>query len=352
MPFNAPNNDSLWADFSGLYSKGLLQKNPGVVDPGVASAFVDDINSGINAVNTNTRPATDGVGKPLFENPNIVLGNTTPAGRLNGPQGAFAAQLVGKGSNLYSTFAPPPVGGPEYAVELAELYWASLLRDVPFTEFTDARPPGPISEHRKLIEAACADLTTWAKPNNGLYAGPLDGNGKVTPSLLFRGGVPAGKRRDFRTQGAQTDANTYFAGETVGPYLSQLCLGPTTLGAQPINQRIQVLASGRDFMIDQGSWFAAQNGKAPAAIAELDPTPRHIRASRDLASYTHVDELYQAYFVAFLVMANTWGAAANPGLPYGGYKNQKPFGTMGGPEIAAFLGVVARASIDAVWWQK
>jgi hypothetical protein len=173
---------------------------------------------------------------------------------------------------------------------------------------------------------------------------------------LFRGGVPAGKRRDFSTQNPQTDAKAYFSDERFGPYLSQLCLFSTSLGAQPIDQKIKTFAPGRDFMIDLQSWKDAQNGKKSSASLEMDPTPRHIRAPRDLAAYTHIDELYQAYLIAYLVM-DTWGAPVNPGLPYSPmnakpYMNQKAFGTTGGPEITAFLGVVARAAIDAVWWQK
>ena len=44
----------------------------------------------------------------------------------------------------------------------------------------------------------------------------------------------------------------------------------------------------------------------------------------------------------------------NPGNPYanGTYVNDKPFGTFGGPDISATLGAVARAALNAVWYQK
>src|SRR5260370_4326726 len=51
-------------------------------------------------------------------------------------------------------------------------------------------------------------------------------------------------------------------------------------------------------------------------------------------------------------MANTWNVPANPGLHYRGYKSQKAFGTLGGPDVVGFLGIVARAAINAVWYQK
>jgi hypothetical protein len=64
-----------------------------------------------------------------------------------------------------------------------------------------------------------------------------------------------------------------------------------------------------------------------------------------------VDELYQAYLTAYLVL-NTLGVGANPTSPYKTLKQQQPFGTFGGPDIVATLGAVARAAINAVWYQK
>jgi hypothetical protein len=70
-----------------------------------------------------------------------------------------------------------------------------------------------------------------------------------------------------------------------------------------------------------------------------------------MAAYTEVDQLYQAYLVAYLV-AVTIGLPPNPGSPYLQYANEKPFGTFGGPDITSTLAAVARAAINAVWYQK
>jgi hypothetical protein len=54
--------------------------------------------------------------------------------KLNGPRGAFAWQQVGKDSQGYGdpiVPAAPALDSTAYAIELVELYWASLLRDVP-----------------------------------------------------------------------------------------------------------------------------------------------------------------------------------------------------------------------------
>jgi len=65
--------------------------------------------------------------------------------------------------------------------------------------------------------------------------------------------------------------------------------------------------------------------------------------------------LYQAYFVAYLVLNTINGGNQvpyNPGNPYNGNKTQNGFATMGQPDIAATLAAVARQALKAVWYQK
>ena len=78
---------------------------------------------------------------------------------------------------------------------------------------------------------------------------------------------------------------------------------------------------------------------------------RYRRNGRDLAAFTHVDVLYQAYFTAFLVLAGI-GAPLNPGNPYNNSKTENGFGTFGGPDFAGTLGEVACKALNAVWYQK
>jgi hypothetical protein len=182
-----------WPDFSDLYSKGLQQDHPGIVNAGVFEAFLAAC-----AFTDPAAPKAEGVQPADFENPAIVRGGTA---KLNGPRGAFALQPIGDDSQAFGTppvAAPPRPDSAAYAVEQIELYWASLLRDVAFTEF-EALPP--TTPHGALVHAASEELTAHA----ALYAGPKAAN-VVTPRLLFRGG---------------------FHGETVGPYLSQFCIQPT-----------------------------------------------------------------------------------------------------------------------------
>jgi hypothetical protein len=310
-------DEQLYADKSGTYTKCLKQDAPGVVNPNAFKLFRKALGSADGTIQ----------GTADFEVPGLI-----GAGRpLNGPLGAFALTLVGADSQHFGDALVPPapkLASPEYAVELVELYWASLLRDVPFTEY-------PAND---TAAVAAAELTKLG----ALYAGPRD-NGVVTPDLLFRGGLTLPNKKGKSTK--------YFAGETLGPYLSQLCILPTQLGVQPIDQRLTTLAAGVDYMTNLNAWAAVQNGVMPLAPPALDPMRRYLHNGRGLGAYTHIDELYQAYLIAYLVL-NTLKIASNPTSPYVGFKNQRAFGTFGPPDVVATLGAVARAALNSVWYQK
>lgn len=125
-----------------------------------------------------------------------------------------------------------------------------------------------------------------------------------------------------------------------------------SLGRVPLDQKIKTLAAGKDFMTTFGEWENIQNGAAPSEAAVFDDHHRFVHTGRDTAAYTEADELYQAYLIAFLV-CSTLGIRANPQSPYvTTFKNEQAFGTFGGPDITATLGAVARAAINAVWYQK
>ena len=315
-------DEERYADKSGTYTKCLAQQTYGVVVPSAFKLFRTALGSA-----DGTIPGTAD-----FEVPGL-LGEGR---KLNGPLGAFALPLAGADSQHFGAPLVPPapkLASPEYATELVELYWASLLRDVPFTEY----------ETNATAIAAANELTQLA----ATYAGPTH-NGKVTPRLLFRGGLTlAGKKGKNPT--------TYFAGEDVGPYISQLCVRPTNLGAQAIDQKMQNYLPGVDYMTDLPTWQDVQNGGTPTITNTPDPQRRYMHNGRALATFTHQDELYQAYLTAYLVLNTlfpTFSNIQNPGSPYAGFKNQQPFGTFGGPDIIATLGAAARAAINAVWYQK
>jgi hypothetical protein len=94
-----------------------------------------------------------------------------------------------------------------------------------------------------------------------------------------------------------------------------------------------------------------QNGGDSGRTVAMDPTPRFLRAGRDLSAYTRVDVLHQAYFTAFLVMAGI-GTPSNPGDPYRGSRTEKAFATLGGPDAAGTLSEMATRALKGSWFHK
>ncbi len=325
VPGENPNTDKTSGNLAALYSKALKQNpaKPGLPDAGAFNTFN-------TALNMPTAPSAM---------PGGILGGSA---KLNGPMGAFAWQLACEDSAQFGSMsvpAPPLLSSKEYATELVELYWASLLRDVPFTDY---------GANQIAIDAA-QELDSM----KASYAGPLDAMGHVTPAVLFRGGFNNGATTGH---GMGPGAAQYFAGELIGPYLSQFCLQPAHLGVLGFDQTFWTLPPNVDYLLDETTWALIQSGQPTGLSLTFDKTDtRYLHTGRSLAAYTHEDELYQAYFIAYLVMSAI-GIPANPTSPYAPpaplHPSEKAFGAFGGPDIASTLGAVAKAAINAVWYQK
>src|ERR1035438_4319648 len=115
-------DDALYPDKGGTFTKGLPHDSFGRVDltaygtlkTALASAQISD-----------------------FEK--VVMGGTK---KLNGPQGGMAFDLEGLDSAQFGqpqVPPAPPIGGDQTGTELLEHYWASLLRDVAFTDYRRSR---------------------------------------------------------------------------------------------------------------------------------------------------------------------------------------------------------------------
>ena len=297
-PAQADNGDEArYADKSGTYTKGLLQDAIGVVNPAAYQSFKKALSSG--------DPAD-------FEK--IILGGPRTQ---NGPQGGLAFYLNCLDADQLTSPPAPRLDSEEYATELIELYWASLLRDVAFTDY-----PANVTAQNAATELSALPA----------YTGPKNTANKVTPELLFRGG---------------------FAGETIGPYVSQFLLQPvkpTSFGRLPITQQYVTNQANTDFMTNATDFQNVQNGIATGKSFTPGAT-LYLHDGRGLAAYTHDDVLYEAYFIALLVLSSL-GVKPNPGNPYNSSKTQNGFATMGGPDFASTLAAVASAAIRCVWYQK
>ena len=99
-----------------------------------------------------------------------------------------------------------------------------------------------------------------------------------------------------------------------------------------------------------------QNGAArnPNDARLFDKKPKFLRNLRDLATYVHFDQLYQAYFNACLYLMEA-RYPLSEGNPYHGTaesKTQDGFGAFGGPHILSLLTEVATRALKAIWYQK
>jgi hypothetical protein len=304
------NGDTaLFSDFSGSYSKALPHDHFGIPN---AAAYVALQNACARGSHTDFN--------------NLIVG--TPGGgpnsKLNGPQGCLAFDLEGLDSHATVIPSAPSVASAQTAFELVEHYWAALLRDVPFKEYsTDP-----------LVGQAVADLNSMS------FVGDLRNNQvprPITRQNLFRGQFVPGD------------------GNVQGPYLSQFMVQPAYYGSQFLDQKhktfLPLNAGGAEYMTTVAEYQLIQNGGDSGRPINYDPTPRYLRSGRDMAAYTSVDVLYQAYFTAFLVLAAI-GAPLNPGNPYRGSTTQKPFGTLGGPDTAGTLGEMATRALKASWFHK
>jgi hypothetical protein len=291
-------DDARYADKGGTYTKCLEHDQYGRVVPSSYNSFKNALASGKFS---------------QFEQ--ILLGGTRT---LNGPQGGLAFDLEALDNVQFGQPQVPPAPGiasDQSGTEMVEHYWGSLLRDVAFTDYGSS----------SIAASAAAEL--GSQPT---YFGPRNSNGQVTPNLLFRGTFP---------------------GETLGPYLSQFFIQPTVFGAQPIGQQQVTYLPNIDYGTNFQEWLEIQNGVDTGNRNQVDPQLRYRRSGRDLAAFTHVDVLYEAYFNALLVLMGI-GAPVNPGNPYANSRVENGFGTFGGPDFASTLGDIAAKALDVVWYQK
>ena len=307
---NVNNGDqSRYADKGGTYTKGLPHDSFGRVNLSAFETFATALASG-----------------KFSDFENIVMGGTRT---LNGPQGGLAFDLEALDNVQFGQPQVPPapaMASDQSATELLEHYWASLLRDVAFTDYASSA----------LACQAAAEL--GEQPT---YRGPRNRSGQVTPHLLFRGAFP---------------------GETLGPYVSQFFITPAMFGAQPMSQRMATYLPNIDYGTDFATWLDIQNGVDTGLRNQVDPQLRHLRNGRDLAAFAHVDVLFQAYFTAFMVLGGInanppgsfqpGGVPLNPGNPYVNSRTENGFGTFGGPDFAATVAEVATKALNAVWYQK
>ena len=311
-----PDNGDLhrFSDYSGSWSKCLPHPYLGIVSPAAFQSLTYAL---------QTERFQD------FEN--IIVGNPGGpgfTGTLNGPMGALAFDL--EGLDAFATVIPPApsISSAQSAAEVVEHYWASLMRDVNFSDYAS----------NSLAAQACADLNNMSYVRSRGSQIPYP----VTAQNLFCGQIVAGD------------------GNVQGPYLSQFMIQPTFFGAQPLSQMYRTYLpagqGGADYLTDPNEYLRVESGFPPSFSLQYDSVYRYSRNGRDLSAYTHVDALHQAYFVACLVLSHIT-APVNPGNPYNNSQTQHGFHTFGtiagGPvDAKGTVPEMATRALKASWFHK
>ena len=287
------------------------------------------------------------------------------------PQSGWALDTENTDPCCYSIPAPPKIDTEEDAAEIIELYWMALLRDVPFIAWDDTADFQEAAEELSGLRLYINEKFPNDDPATAPFRSlPLDSK------TIFRGG----ELKRFSDPGAGIS-------EGIGPYISQFLLHEIPYGTLRIPQRVIYAAPGIDYMTTWPEWLAVQNGEKrnprQNLIGEYDACDRrYISTMRDLATYVHFDQLFQAYLNAAIILADA-GYPANPGNPYGPgcsmmgigqdqnpkqqehylhaskqsrpkpkYPDQDGFGTFGGPHVLTLVTEVATCALKAVWRQK
>lgn len=328
--------------YIGNFSKGLRHDpNTGEVDPVAYQALLNAISTGQFADFESLRQY-QGCADPLRQRPFV---NPESANGFD-MEGTDPAQLMIEEANgTRRPFRPAPAfASAEEAGEMVELYWMSLLRDVPFDSY-DTNP---------IAQAAATDLSNMSD-----FRGPKIG-GRVTTQTLFRDNFP---------------------GCTTGPYISQFLIRGTSdnipgvedlpagvqFGAQRIDLRIRNYAANTNYLADFASWLDVQNGCIPNLNVPFDNLGlTYIRDGRGIGQYVRLDVLYQAYFVAALILIDgiTLNETTSPfvfrfpfdaGNPYGrdgATIVQAGFGQFGNPHLMTIVTEPSTRALKAVWYQK
>jgi PAP2 superfamily len=301
---NHPNNgdEASLPAWIGSFTKGLPHTQLGEVQQGTYETL-------LHALSTGQQADFEGLDRGS-------------GAKFVDPLAGFAFQMEGADSHQLVTAPPPAFGSPDAAGEMTELYWQALMRDVPFSDYSNS----------PVAQAAIQDLNRLSA-----FRGPSVG-GKVIPATLFRGNV---------------------AGGLDGPYISQFFWQPVPVVSTVVQQLYRAGALGIDYLTSWSEWLVLQTGVPPFRAWTPDPQPKYIHNGRSLAEWVHYDFLYQAYHNAALILLNQSPETVlnvnpnlNPNNPYKTTKVETGFATFGGPHICCLLGTVCQSALLAAWFQK
>ena len=298
QPAHRSNGDEArYPDKRASFAKTLPHNDAGEIDADAYAIFVSVLSSGdpdkFETIPRDRRAETE----------------------LNDPQATYSFDLAGVDSGASSLDPPPTFASTLMASEMAEIYWLSLTRDVPFREY----------EKDAVVAAAVADMNAFTEP---LTSGTGE---RLTPATVFRGETP---------------------GDLIGPYLSQFLWVDIPYGIKTVEQRYIVPRRGQSFLTAFDEWLDCQRGARPRSKIEFDATPRFICSARELAEYVHRDFSFQAYMNAALIMLALGKDALSPTNPYRGSRTQFGDITLGSKNVLSLLAQAALLGQKGAYFHK
>ena len=368
------------------FTKGLAHDPFGLID----AAHPEDYPCFVTAINAEDRSLFDDKVRSakdrgvVYKCGKAAVGTKAAWRGWESPRAGHVYELEGPDAGSVGMAPAPRVGSSELAVELAEVYALAILRDVPFTEI--------VAGNGGKIDGGNAELTA-AQVAVLLDGMPFFNGDAVQRKSSTPGHVNAASglnrfetnRRAARLPAGQSalTADAMFRGSTdgakAGPFVSQFLLSgsnsvvPTPAGSpgfpgkksqfeaedgfirygtQIVDQRIIVHKAGVDHLTDWRQWLDVQNGASYGGTDLFEDTRRFITTPRDLATYVHYDQLYQAYLNAAFLLLDA-GTPHSRGFPEPSFSGRRTaFATFGGPHILSLVTEVATRCLKAVRRQK
>ncbi len=404
------NGDNTYYDGKPMaFSKGLLHDGKGRADQDALNDLIAGLTgAGLRAGEFSPKLDVE-TAKSAGAKPRCVPkdGAETHFGHRiwESPFAGHYYELEGPDPAAVAIAPAPRLGESELTAEMAEVYAMAVVRDMSFEDLSDPdcllyfyAPDrgGSIDETIKVelmldgkpatvadLNAALASLA-WFDPK----AVPVGGATREEPSEDLSD-LEQRRRVARWTDGKSFKPGGLFRGSSKGcfdnGYISQFLLlgsksarksGNIDFGAQQITQKVLGAERGIDYMTSFAEWLDAQNGVNLSGLdlyATTSQNPpdgtdarlrKFIETPRDLATFVHIDQLYQAYFNACLLMLDA-GVKPDIGFPNSDtHPNNAPvsdtgvgqtrtgFATFGGPHVLSLMTEVASRCLRAVRRQK
>jgi hypothetical protein len=275
--------------------------------------------------------------------------------RLGNPQAGLAYQLENVAVTQLAAPPAPALSSADAAAETVELYWASLVRDVPFINYgSDANIAAAISDLNARFKFY-AGLPQYEIVPPGRPARP-EPRGFPTQPLTPLGQIP-GPSNNITLK---TLFRGFTKGDQIGPFLSQFLIRDVPFGPQTFPAKIQP-AVAQDYMMTPTTWLNVQKGCMPGPLPLL-PTPRLISNARDLSRYIEFCFVTQPYnnALGLLMMmpdaqrtdGGGYGIAFDSNNPYSHSCTQEGFVTFGMTHVLALIQKAAFAAHTHTWHEK